>query len=161
MNIAFFLTPKNEVVVLDKEMTLRQAMEKMEFHRYSQVPVLDKKGRYMFTLSEGDILWHLKQQDGLMFKDTEKEKIKHIKYYHTVKPVSINASVESLVAVSALQGFVPVVDDEQVFIGIIKRSDIISYCMDQMGLCQEVPDNMETRTQVKNKQCDELILSMY
>ena len=33
MNIAFFLTPKSEVVYLSKRMTLRQAMEKMEYHR--------------------------------------------------------------------------------------------------------------------------------
>ena len=34
MNVAFFLSPKNEIVYLTETMTLRQAMEKMEYHRY-------------------------------------------------------------------------------------------------------------------------------
>ena len=45
MNIAFFLTPKNEVFYVTDKMTLRQAMEKMEYHRYKSIPILDDDGR--------------------------------------------------------------------------------------------------------------------
>lgn len=48
-------------------------------------------------------------------------KIKH-------KSVSINADVESIINLATTQNFVPVVDDKGIFIGIIKRSDIINYC---------------------------------
>ena len=43
------------------------------------------------------------------------------------KPVSINADMESLLNLAINQNFVPVTDDEGIFIGIIKRSDIINY----------------------------------
>lgn len=133
MNIAFFLTPKSELVTIEKHMTIRQALEMMEFHRYTQVCVIDKHGKYVDALSEGDLLWHLKHKEGLIFKDTEKESIENVKRYREAKPVSINSNIESLIELSAVQSFVPVVDDQNVFIGIIRRSDIINFCMKKMG----------------------------
>ena len=44
------------------------------------------------------------------------------------KSVLINATIESLISLAKNQNFVPVIDDNGVFIGIIKRSDIITYC---------------------------------
>ena len=35
------------------------------------------------------------------------------------------------------QNFVPVVDDEGVFIGIIRRKDIIQYCYEKSGICEK------------------------
>ena len=40
MNIAFFLTPKAEVAWVKSTSTLRQAIERMEHHKYTAVPVL-------------------------------------------------------------------------------------------------------------------------
>lgn len=60
MNIAFFLLPKKEVVTLSTQSTIRQALEKMEYHRYSSVPLINHKGEYVGTLAEGDLLWKLK-----------------------------------------------------------------------------------------------------
>lgn len=133
MNIAFFLTPKSELVTIEQHMTIRQALELMEFHRYTQVCVLDRHGKYIDALSEGDILWYLKHKEGLMFRDTEKESIEKVKRYREAKPVSINSNIESLIELSVVQSFVPVVDDQNVFIGIIRRSDIINYCLKKMG----------------------------
>ena len=39
MNILFFLTPKSEVAYISEEDTLRQALEKMEYHKYSAIPL--------------------------------------------------------------------------------------------------------------------------
>ncbi|MEH7430133.1 CBS domain-containing protein, partial [Priestia megaterium] len=60
MNIAFFLVPKSDVVTLNIQSTLRQALEKMEYHRYSTVPLVDDDGKYVGVLTEGDLLWKLK-----------------------------------------------------------------------------------------------------
>ena len=60
MNILFYLKPKNEIVYLYDDFTLRQVLEKMEKHRYSAVPVINRNGNYVGTLTEGDLLWHLK-----------------------------------------------------------------------------------------------------
>ena len=64
MNILFFLTPKSEVAYIYAEESLRQALEKMEFHKYSAVPILTRQGRYVGTLTEGDLLWYIKKPAG-------------------------------------------------------------------------------------------------
>ena len=63
MNILFFLTPKENVAHLDDDDTLRQALEKMEHHGYSAIPMLSKDGKYKGTIKEGDILWYIKDND--------------------------------------------------------------------------------------------------
>ncbi|MEA4848498.1 MAG: CBS domain-containing protein [Clostridiaceae bacterium] len=127
MNIAFFLTPKEEVVWISSDSTMRQAIEKMEFHRYSALPLVDDSGKYAGTITEGDILWHLKRTQDLDFRETSKIMIKDISKHQHNKPVSIDSHIEDLILLSVNQNFIPVVDDHDIFIGIIKRSDIINY----------------------------------
>ena len=110
MNIAFFLTPKNEVICENLEATMRQVMERMEHHGYTAIPLIDKHGRYVSTLTEGDLLWKLKNTPDLNFKNTESVRVKDIKTRRKHKSVSING----------------------IFIGIIKRSDIINYCYNEI-----------------------------
>ncbi|MDZ5010202.1 CBS domain-containing protein [Clostridium perfringens] len=132
MNIAFFLTPKNEVIYEYLDATMRQVIERMEHHGYTAIPLIDKEGKYVGTLTEGDLLWKLKSTPDLNFKNTENVKIIDIPRKRKHKSVSINSDVESLISLSTNQYFVPVVDDEGIFIGIIKRSDIINYCYGEM-----------------------------
>ena len=40
MNILFFLTPKKDVAYVFDDDTLRQVIEKMEYHKYSCIPML-------------------------------------------------------------------------------------------------------------------------
>lgn len=47
MNIAFFLLPKQEVACVTLDSTLRQTLERMEFHRYTAVPILNRNGEYL------------------------------------------------------------------------------------------------------------------
>jgi len=127
MNIALFLTPKREVVTLNHRFTIGEAMDVMSEYRYSSVPVIDRKGRFVNALSEGDILWFMNEHPTLTSYEFDKISISKIKRHFDIKPVSINAHMDSLIDLVAAQSFVPVVDDNDVFIGIIKRSDIINY----------------------------------
>ncbi|OPJ62444.1 CBS domain-containing protein [Clostridium oryzae] len=128
MNIAFFLTPKIEVICENFNSTMRQAMERMEYHSYTAIPLLDNKGKYIGTLTEGDLLWKLKNTPDLTFNNCDKIKISDIPRRTVNKPVFINSDMENLISLAVNQNFVPVVDDNGIFIGIIKRSDIINYC---------------------------------
>lgn len=132
MNIAFFLTPKNEVVYENLEATMRQVMEKMEHHGYTAIPLIDKNGRYVGTLTEGDLLWKLKNTPDLNFRNTESVKVKNIERRVKHKSVTITSNIEELITLAVSQNFVPVTDDNGIFIGIIKRSDIINYCYTEM-----------------------------
>lgn len=127
MNIAFFLTPKEEVAWIPADSTMRQVIEKMEFHRYTAMPLIDDDGKYAGTITEGDILWCLKNTPNLSFKGTHKVLVKDIPKHQNNQPVFINSHIEDLLLLSVNQNFIPVVDDQEIFIGIIKRSDIINY----------------------------------
>lgn len=133
MNIAFLLTPKNEVIYEYLDVTMRQVIEKMEHHGYTAIPLIDKSGRYVGTLTEGDLLWKLKNTDNLNFKNTETVKVADIHRRIIHKSVSINSDIESLINLAINQNFVPVTDDNGIFIGIIKRSDIINYCFNEIN----------------------------
>ena len=128
MNIAFLLTPKSELIYEYIDSTMRQVIEKMEHHGYNAIPLIDRNGMYVGTLTDGDLLWKLKNTPNLNFKNTENVKVNEIFKKTKDKSVSINANVEDIIKLATSQNFVPVVDDEGVFIGIIKRGDIINYC---------------------------------
>ncbi|MFR5602462.1 MAG: CBS domain-containing protein [Lachnospiraceae bacterium] len=130
MNILFFLTPKNEVAFIYEDDTLRQVLEKMEYHRYSAVPMIDRSGKYIGTLTEGDLLWGIKNQQNLSLKDAEKVPVSIVGRRLDNAPVRVGASMEQLIDKALNQNFVPVVDDQDNFIGIITRKDIIRYFHD-------------------------------
>lgn len=62
MNILFFLTPKEEVAHVEEDDTLRQVVEKLEYHGYSAIPLLALDGKYIGTITEGDLLWEMKEK---------------------------------------------------------------------------------------------------
>ncbi|AET58232.1 hypothetical protein HPL003_07345 [Paenibacillus terrae HPL-003] len=129
MNIAFFLLPKQEVAFVTADATLRQTLERMEYHRFTAVPILDKEGRYTGTVTEGDLLWHMKESEGkITFENASKVMLKDVPLRVSIKPVSIDANMEDLINLAKVQNFVPVVDDMERFIGIVRRSQIIEYC---------------------------------
>ena len=127
MNILFFLTPKCDVAYLEEDYTLRQALEKMEFHRYSTIPVLTKDGKYYGTMTEGDLLWEIKNDLHMDLKDTEKIRVADIPMKNHYEPVKVNASMEDIMKHASRQNFVPVVDDSDHFIGMIRRKELINY----------------------------------
>lgn len=131
MNVAFFLTPKNEVAYLYNDFTFRQGLEKMKYHGYTAIPVITKEGKYVGTVSEGDFLWYFvdKNVNKMKFSDRKIEKISINEILKTekYKAVKITASIDELVSLSLNQNFVPVVDDTDNFIGIVLRKDIIKY----------------------------------
>ena len=127
VNVAFFLSPKSEIIYLTENMTLRQAMEKMEHHRYQSLPILTEDGHYVGVVTEGDLLWAFKNQPGFSFIDAAKMMLTDIPRHFHYDAVAIDQPMDSLIDTAYRQSFVPVVDDTNTFIGLVKRSDIIRY----------------------------------
>lgn len=127
MNILFFLTPESEVAYIYDHETLRQTLEKMEYHKYSALPMINKNGRYIGTITEGDLLWGIKNQFDLNLKDAEMVPITAIHRRLDNQSVRADSNMEDLVDKALNQNFVPVIDDQKNFIGIITRKDIIKY----------------------------------
>lgn len=132
MNILFFLTPKEKVSRVEDDDTLRQALEKMEHHGYSAIPLLSKDGKYIGTITEGDLLWCIKNNKFPSLKQMEDIPITSIHRHRDNEAINISLSMEELVDKITNQNFVPVVDDNDVFIGIITRKDVILYLANQL-----------------------------
>ncbi|WML37188.1 CBS domain-containing protein [Clostridium sp. OS1-26] len=132
MNIAFFLTPKSDVIYATLSTTMGQVLELMEKERYTAIPIIDDKGKYVGTLTEGDLLWKLKNTPGLNFNNAYDVLLKEVSRRRCNKSVFIDSNIEDLLRLSVNQNFVPVVDDNRTFIGIIKRSEIINYFYDTL-----------------------------
>lgn len=127
MNLLFFLTPKGKVAYIYDDFTLRQTLEKMEYHRYSAVPILTQEGKYVGTITEGDLLWAIKNRYSLNFKEAENTPILEIPRRMDNLPVSADTEIEDLIIKALNQNFVPVTDDRGIFIGLITRKDIMRY----------------------------------
>ena len=131
MNLLFFLMPKAAVAYVYDDFTLRQAIEKMEYHRYSSIPILNRKGEYVGTITEGDILWAVKRNYNLNLQDAEDVPLLSIPRKRDYSCVSVDTDMEELIAAALRQNFVPVIDGKNSFIGIVKRNSIIQFCYDQ------------------------------
>ena len=90
MNILFFLTPKSEVAYVEETDTLRQALEKMEHHGYAAVPLLSTEGKYLGTLTDGDVLWGLKELNFPSLYQMEEIPVMQVKRSRDNKPVHVD-----------------------------------------------------------------------
>lgn len=138
MNILFFLTPKKDVAHLYDDQTLRQAIEVMEYHRYTAIPMLNRQGKYIGTITEGDLLWAIKKENHLNLKEAELISIASIERRFDNKPVSIDTTMEDLVDKALNQNFVPVTDDQENFIGIVTRKDFMQYLCNQLKKQEQI-----------------------
>ena len=131
-NILFFLTPKAMCAFLHDDYTIRQALERMESAGYAALPILNKHGEYRGTLTEGDLLWALKNMCYMDMRQAEAHHIMTIAHRKDNVPVRVNTDMQELVERARTQNFVPVVDDKDAFIGIIPRSVIVKYCHEKL-----------------------------
>ena len=131
-NILFFLTPKALCAFLQDDFTMRQALEKMEGAGYAALPILNRWGEYVGTLTEGDLLWGLKNMCSMDMRQAEAQRIMDITRRKDNVPVRVTTSMQELVERASYQNFVPVVDDKNTFIGIVTRRAIIKYCQQSL-----------------------------
>jgi CBS-domain-containing membrane protein len=129
MNVAYFLTPKAEVVWVAVDASMRHAFERMEQSRYTAIPMLDLDGRYTGTVTEGDLLRHLMYSGSeISAQATERVRLQDVTLRIDTAPVDIDANVEELFERALKQNFVPVQDSRGIFIGIVRRREILEYC---------------------------------
>lgn len=133
MNLLFFLTLKSELVVVREDTNLEKALAQLQSVPYSTIPVIDRKGAYIGTISEGDVLWTMKEDSAIGFENATKIKLRRIACRRTYKSVNVNATSDELLQLVITQNFVPVVDDENVFIGIVKRRDVLTYYLSEQN----------------------------
>lgn len=127
LNLFELLTPKSSVAFVLENSTVRQALEKIVFHKFAVVPVLNNNGEYVGTISEGDILRYLLAKNEMDKEACESLLIKDIDKYRSYSPVKVDASFDEIYEASLIQNFIPIVDDRNVFIGLIRRKEVMMY----------------------------------
>ena len=127
MNIMRFVVPKSQVEYVHTDHTVRQALEKMRFHRYVAIPVIDDEGRYVGTLRNDDIFAYFFDNGSFDAKAAERNCVSEILDRDYSPPLYHYASMEELIERAHEHNFVPVVDDRGCFVGIILRRDILNF----------------------------------
>lgn len=123
-NVLLLLTPKTELAVLDSETNLRQALEKMHANGFMAIPVINSLGEYCGTISEGDLLYKISDDD-LDMDSLEEYKVGEILRKEYTPAVRVDAKIEEVIKLIIEQNFVPVVDDRNILMGIITRKSVI------------------------------------
>lgn len=159
------LTPKRNVQFLVTNQTVEEALFIMKNVRYSSVPLLDKDGFYIGTVTEGDLLWFLENKN---IEEAKKVMVGSVARNRDYAPVNVLASIEDLITTSLGQNFVPILDDRNFFIGIVTRKDLLSAYIKSEGIkpkhdkLNDVEDAIFKRRSIrkfKDQEIDEAILT--
>ena len=136
-NHLFYLLPKSETVFLTNTDSFNQAYNMFVITNYTALPVINKKGQYVGTICEGDLLRVLSLSLTHPEIDLSSFEIKDIEFKINLEVAKINESYEHLVELAVKQNFIPLVDDQGIFIGILRRQELIkeliSYLSDKVA----------------------------
>jgi len=124
MNIMALLRAKSTVAYLVDTCTVRQGLEKLRAHGYTAIPVVREDGSYAGSISEGDFLWHILETGGDIHTQ-EEYRISRIIRPDWNPAARIDVTLTELMERILRQNFIPMVDDRNLFIGIITRQDIL------------------------------------
>ena len=129
MNILRLMIPKSAVEYISCASTVRQALEKMRYHHYVAIPVLDEEGIYVGTLRNDDIFKYFMKNGKFDSKSAESDSVMSILDKDYSRPLYHNASMNELIENVKEHNFVPVVDDRGCFIGMVLRRDVLSFLL--------------------------------
>ena len=125
------ITPKNTIYCVESGSTLRSVLEKFKFHKYSVVPFISKQGKYLGTISEGDLLRYITDLPNFSLQLAEKISIDTVARNRSYKALNNTATLQEVLTLSLEQNFTPLVDDRGLFIGIVRRKDVIAHMYEQ------------------------------
>ena len=128
-SILRFMIPKSLVEYITVDSTVRQALEKMNFHRYTAIPVLDKEGKYVDTLRNDDLFTFFMKSGSFDKEKAEEVSVTAILGKSYQRPLLHSAKMTDLIESVKEHNFVPIVDDRGCFIGIILRREVLNHLL--------------------------------
>jgi len=132
MNLLFLLKPKNSVDFIYADDSMRKGLAKLRTSGYTAAPVVTREGKYMGTVTEGDFLWYLRDTTEPLEEIVNEVYVEQITRENWNQPVHISATMDELLELVLNQNFVPVVDDRNLFVGIITRQSVIRHFVDRI-----------------------------
>jgi CBS-domain-containing membrane protein len=140
-NHLFYLLPKNDTVFLTNTDSFKQAYNLFILTNYTALPIINKKGQYVGTICEGDLLRVLSLSLTHPTIDLDSFEIKDIDFKTNIQVARINESFDHLVDLAVKQNFIPLIDDQGVFIGILRRQEIIKELISYLSSKVKEHDN--------------------
>ena len=129
-SLVSLITPKKYTYYLEEGTTLRNALEKFKAHKFSCIPIIDKEGKFVRTISEGDLLRYVTSLTNFNMLLAEKISIDIVESYRPYESLSADSLIVEVISLSLNQNFIPLVDDKGVYIGIVKRKEILEYLLE-------------------------------
>jgi len=123
MNILSFMKPKQEVTFVYDFDTVDHAIKVLQKERFTSIPILSKDGKYIGTLSEGDLLYPLYN----IGESVLNLKISELKRNRDYQAVKITDPLVALITRASDENFVPVIDNNEMFLGIVTRKKLLDY----------------------------------
>jgi CBS domain-containing protein len=128
MNIASFLKPFYDVTLVYDDQPLGEALTTMTKHRFTSIPVISRDQKYVGTLTEGDILhFLLRNKECVHPEKLNKFHVKDVKRHRDYEAVSVDSTMPMLLSKASNENFVPIIDQNGHFTGIITRKTLLDY----------------------------------
>ena len=126
-----FMTPFSKLIYAKNGVTLKEANDIIWEHKLNSLPIIDDERRLVSFVFRKDYESH--KENPLELLDKDKRYVVgagiNTRDYQERVPALVNAGadINEILSTATKQNFVPVVDDRNVFIGIITRKTIIQY----------------------------------
>ena len=121
-------TPAKRVEFLYSDFTIADAVKKMEKCHYTMIPVIERNSaRYLYSVTSGDILHRLVSASDM--KTALSEPLSTVRIERLTLACNEDVEVNDLFELAINQNYIPLVDNNGAFHGILTRRAILSYLM--------------------------------
>ena len=120
------IIPKNKVEFLYNDITVGDALRKIGKKKFAMVPVLERRSeRYLYSLSASDSLYELLKKGDI--ETCKNEMLSEVVIERLIVPCSKDTELIDLADLAISQNFVPIIDGNGSFLGIVTRRAILDY----------------------------------
>ncbi len=128
-------TPKSKVISVYSDTSVESALKIMLKSHFTMIPVLERESdRYIYSLSTSDILARFAETEDI--ESVKKETISSIAIGRLIVPCRMDTEVEILTDLVVNQNYVPLVDEDGKFVGLVTRKAVINYLVDRLDECK-------------------------
>ena len=127
INIAQIMLLKVSTVHICENATVRQGMEVFQRYGYTAIPVVSEDGKYLGSITEGDVWRHMCRIGTTDKLAQENYRIRDVFRPDFCEPLSIEADAKSVVDIALKQNFIPIIDGRGYLSGMVTRQILIKY----------------------------------
>ncbi|OEF99930.1 hypothetical protein BHF71_07425 [Vulcanibacillus modesticaldus] len=116
------ITYARNLVTLKKDDTIGHAISVMKKNQLKSIPVIDDDGKFVGILSKEGLFEIFEKGQIGDYEDLKREPI--AMGISKIEPLNLDSRFEQLLPIIVRYPFVPIIDDEGIFQGIVKRKEI-------------------------------------